>query len=80
MQPYDFSLVDTCAINFLKENPNKKFTVLNLYKAIRKKYIELNFSHSIFYERIPVIQQKDNNVKTERLGNYIIIWYEKNNV
>jgi len=70
--------VEIIAGIFLKENPNKKFTIYELYQKMRKKYPEINFSHVVLYNRInEMLKNPESNIKVERIGNYTIIWYEE---
>jgi hypothetical protein len=72
----DYSFIDMSIVNYLRENIGKKYTVYNLYSLLRKKHPELKYSFPLLYRRIPFIQKTEPRIKTQRLGNYIIIEYE----
>ena len=74
--PRDYSFIDMSVVNFLRENIGKKFTVYNLYNLLRKKHPELKYSFPLLYIRIPIIQKTEPRLKSERIGNYIVCWYE----
>jgi hypothetical protein len=71
--PRDYSFIDMAVVNFLRENAGKQFTVYNLYSLLRKKHPELKYSFPLLYTRIPIIQKTEPRIKSQRLGNYIII-------
>jgi hypothetical protein len=77
MPKKNFSLIDSLTIQFLKENIGKKFTVYNVWSLIGKKYPEIKISHPVFYKRIHQLLSVDKNLKSERLGYYILVWYEE---
>jgi len=70
--------VDIFVHAFFKENPNKKFTTYEIYREIQKKYSVMKFSHVVLYRIIrEMLRNPEFNLKTEKIGNYTIIWYEK---
>jgi hypothetical protein len=77
MPKKEFLLIDPLTIQFLKENKGKKFTIYGLYHLLRKRYPELNFCHPLFYQKVKKMAKTVENIKTERLGNYILVWYEE---
>lgn len=73
--PRDNSFIDMSVVNFLRENAGKQFTVYNLYNLLRKKHPELKYSFPLLYRRIPFIQKAEPRLKSQRIGNYIVLSY-----
>jgi hypothetical protein len=62
---------------FFKENMGKRYTIYGLFNEIQKKY-PVKFSHIVLYRLIHImLKNPESNLKSEKIGNYTIIWYEE---